>query len=97
MARQPIDEKCVPIHLGFWQYGFNATYTHPFIRVVEFNNPADEVILTGPVRNSRGNAWSLLEQHSESGIHITPKTTQSLWLGEKMDDEMAIQVMLQLE
>jgi hypothetical protein len=28
MAGQPIDEKCVPIHLGFWQYGFNATYTH---------------------------------------------------------------------
>jgi hypothetical protein len=27
MAGQPIDEKCVPIHLGFWQYGFNATYT----------------------------------------------------------------------
>jgi len=46
---------------------------------------------------SRGNAWSLFEQHSESGIRITPKTAQSLWLGEKMDDDMAIQVMLQLE
>lgn len=22
-----MDEKCVPIHSGFWQYGFNATYT----------------------------------------------------------------------
>jgi hypothetical protein len=64
---------------------------------IEFSNPAGEVILTGPARNSRGNAWSLFEQHSEAGIHITPKTAQSLWLGEKMDDDMAIQVMLQLE
>jgi hypothetical protein len=65
--------------------------------VIEFSNPAGEIILTGPARNSRGNAWSLFEQHSESGIHITPKTAQSLWLGEIMDDDMAIQVMLQLE
>jgi Domain of unknown function (DUF222)/HNH endonuclease len=65
--------------------------------VIEFSNPAGEGIPTGPARNSRGNAWSLFEQHSESGIHITPKTAQSQWLGEKMDDDMAIQVMLQLE
>jgi hypothetical protein len=65
--------------------------------VIEFSAPAGEVILTGPARNSRGNAWSLFEQHSECGIHITPKTSQSLWLGETMDDDMAIQVMLQLE
>jgi hypothetical protein len=44
-----------------------------------------------------GNAWSLFEQHSESGIHITPKTAQSLWLGEKMDDDLAVLGMLQLE
>jgi hypothetical protein len=71
--------------------------SQPTRGVIEFSNPAGEVILTGPARNSRGNAWSLFEQHSEAGIHITPKTAQSLWLGEKMDDDMAIQVMLQLE
>jgi len=65
--------------------------------MIEFTNPAGEAIPTGPARNSRGNVWSLFEQHSESGIHITPKTAQSVWLGEKMDDDMAIQVMLQLE
>jgi Domain of unknown function (DUF222)/HNH endonuclease len=65
--------------------------------VIEFTNPVGEVIPTGPAGNSRGNVWSLFEQHSTSGIHITPKTAQSLWLGEKMDDDMAIQVMLQLE
>jgi len=65
--------------------------------MIEFTNPAGEVIPTGPARNSRGNAWSLFEQHSESGIRITAKTAQSQWLGETMDDDMAIQVMLQLE
>jgi hypothetical protein len=65
--------------------------------VIEFSNPAGEGIPTGPARNSRGNAWSLFEHHNESGIHITPKTAQSQWLGEKMDDDMAVQVMLQLE
>jgi hypothetical protein len=65
--------------------------------VIEFSNPAGEIIPTGPAKNSRGNAWSLFEQHSEAGIHITPKTAQSQWLGEKMDDDMAILGMLQLE
>jgi len=27
LARQYNDESAVPIHWGFWQYGFNATYT----------------------------------------------------------------------
>jgi hypothetical protein len=71
--------------------------SQPTHGVIEFSNPAGEVILTGPARNSRGNAWSLYEQHSESGIHITPKTAQSLWLGEKMDDDLAVLGMLQLE
>jgi hypothetical protein len=71
--------------------------SQPTRGVIEFSNPAGEVIPTGPAKNSRGNAWSLFEQHSEAGIHITPKTAQSQWLGEKMDDDMAIQVMLQLE
>jgi len=65
--------------------------------VIEFSNPTGEIIPTGPPGNSRGNVWSLFEQHSTSGIHITPKTAQSLWLGEKMDDDLAVLGMLQLE
>ena len=65
--------------------------------VIEFSNPTGEIIPTGPPGNSRGNVWSLFEQHTTSGIHITPKTAQSLWLGEKMDDDLAILGMLQLE
>ena len=65
--------------------------------VIEFSNQAGEIIPTGPAMSSRGNAWSFFEQHSECGIHITPKTAQSLWLGEKMDDDLAVLGMLQLE
>jgi Domain of unknown function (DUF222)/HNH endonuclease len=64
---------------------------------IEFSNPAGEVIPTGPETRSRGNAWSLFEHHSEAGIRITPKSAQSLWLGEKMDDDLAVLGMLQLE
>ena len=64
---------------------------------IEFSTPAGEVIPTCPETRSRGNAWSLFEQHSECGILITPKTAQSLWLGEKMDDDLAVLGMLQLK
>jgi len=64
---------------------------------IEFNNPAGENIPPGPDTRSRGNLLSLFDTHAQSGIRITPKTAQSLWLGETMDDDMAIQVMLQLE
>jgi hypothetical protein len=79
------------VHEGGFSLGKSAR------GIIEFSNPAGEVILAGSETRSLGNAWSLFEQHHESGIHITPKTAQSQWLGEKMDDDMAIQVMLQLE
>jgi len=65
--------------------------------VIEFNNPAGEIIPSGPDTRSRGNFLSLFDTHAHCGIRITPKTAQSQWLGEKMDDDMAIQVMLQLQ
>jgi len=64
---------------------------------IEFSNPDGAVIPTGPSRRSRGNAMSLFEDHTDSGILITPKTAQSQWLGEKMDDDLAVLIMLQLE
>ena len=63
----------------------------------EFSNPAGKIISTGPDTRSRGNFLALFDAHADSGIRITPKTAQSQWLGEKMDDDMAIQVMLQLQ
>jgi Domain of unknown function (DUF222)/HNH endonuclease len=64
---------------------------------IEFNDPAGKIISTGPDTRSRGNFLALFDVHADSGIHITPKTAQSQWLGEAMDDDMAIQVMLQLQ
>ncbi len=64
---------------------------------IEFTNPAGAVIPTGPDTRSRGNVLSLFKTHTQSGIRITPTTSHSLWLGEKMDDELAILGMLQLE
>jgi len=64
---------------------------------IEFSNPAGASIPTGQDTRSRGNFLSLFDTHAQCGIHITPKTAQSLWLGETMDDDMAIQVMLQLQ
>ena len=58
---------------------------------------AGEIIRTGPDTRSRGNFLSLFDTHAHSGICIKPKTAQSQWLGEKMDDDMAIEVMLHLQ
>jgi len=38
---QTMDEKCVPIQSGFWQYGFNATYTPTYTRMM-VNIPAGQ-------------------------------------------------------
>ncbi len=65
--------------------------------VIEFSNPAGELIPTGPDTRSRGNFLSLFDTHAHRGIRITPKTAQSQWLGEKMDDDLAVLGMLQLE
>jgi hypothetical protein len=62
-----------------------------------FSNPAGEIIPTGPAGRSRGNVFSLFAHHAGSGIHITPKTAHSLWLGERMDDDLAVLGMQQLE
>jgi len=32
--------------------------------------------------------------HAESEIHITPDTTVTLWRGEKMDDQLAVEGLL---
>jgi len=63
----------------------------------EFSNPAGKIIPSGPDTRSRGNLLALFDTHAHCGIRITPKTAQSQWLGENMDDDMAIQVMLQLQ
>jgi len=67
------------------------------IGALEFTNPAGAVIPTGPETRCRGNVFALFSAHQQAGIQITPTTSHSLWLGEKMDDELAVLGMLQLE
>jgi hypothetical protein len=64
---------------------------------IVFSNTAGEIIPTGPQQRSRGNVIALFADHAGSGIQITPKTAQSRWLGEVMDDDLAVLGMLQLE
>jgi hypothetical protein len=86
---------CRHHHRLVHESGYGITRTSE--GAIEFSSPTGIIIPTGPCRNSRGNAQSLFEAHLGSGIVITPKTAQSQWMGEQMDDDLAILGMLQLE
>jgi hypothetical protein len=45
----------------------------------------------------RGNVFALTSKNRRSGLHITPQTGECQWGGERMDDDLAILCMLQLE
>jgi len=64
---------------------------------ISFSDPAGKDIPVCGETRSRGNVLSLFAAHEQSGIHITAETTQSEWLGEPMDDQMAVEGMLARE
>jgi hypothetical protein len=64
---------------------------------VFFTHPDGHNVPTGPDGRFRGNVLSLFTEHQQSGIHITPKTAQSLWLGERMDDQLAVEGLIYRE
>jgi len=45
----------------------------------------------------RGNVFSLVSANSQSGLNTTAETGECLWGGERMDDDLAVLCMLQLE
>jgi len=45
----------------------------------------------------RGNVFALQTANLRSGLHITSATGECCWQGEKMDDDLAVLCMLQLE
>jgi len=61
---------------------------------IHFSDAAGKMIQTGPDTRSRGNVLALFTEHEQSGIHITPKTQTPNWLGEKMDDQLAVEGLL---
>ena len=62
--------------------------------IPEFMDPAGCTIPQVGEKSFRGNVFTLARQHRESGLRITPETTVSLWEGEKMDMNMAIEGLL---
>ena len=64
---------------------------------VRFVNPEGQSIPPGGERRFRGNVFALRTRHAESGIHIKPETPFSLWRGEVMDDQLAVEGLLRLD
>jgi hypothetical protein len=75
--------------------GYSVQMTHQGIP--EFTDPAGCKIPQVGEKSLRGNVFTLARQHHESGLRITPATTVSLWEGEKMDMNMAIEGLLWLK
>jgi hypothetical protein len=61
---------------------------------IQFTNPEGKLINTDCGSNSRGNVETLFALNERQCIRITPKTSQSHWMGEKMDDQMAVEGLL---
>jgi len=62
--------------------------------VVQFTNPQGALIPVAAGGRSRGNAETLFSLNDSQCIRITPKTCQSRWMGEKMDDQLAVEGLL---
>ena len=61
---------------------------------VRFTKPDGQIMPDSGDTRSRGNVIALYSAHAASGIHITPETTHTLWCGEQMDDQMAVEGLL---
>ncbi len=47
-----------------------------------------------PAGRSRGNVDELFNLNHQRCIQLTPKSSQSRWMGEKMDDQLAVEGLL---
>ncbi|HKX56827.1 MAG TPA: HNH endonuclease, partial [Xanthomonadales bacterium] len=59
-----------------------------------FVNPQGFLIESSASGRSRGNVDSIFALNDKHGICITPKSSQSHWMGEKMDDQLAVEGLL---
>ena len=64
---------------------------------ISFTDPDGQRIPGCAATRSRGNVFALTTANTRSGIHITPRTGACRWLGERMDDDLAVLGMLQRE
>ncbi|MBS3748017.1 MAG: DUF222 domain-containing protein [Wenzhouxiangellaceae bacterium] len=73
-------------------YGVRMTAAGP-----KFTDPTGRTIPPTAETRSRGNVITLKRQNRGIGLDIGPETTIPLWEGERMDDGMAVEGLLQLE
>jgi hypothetical protein len=59
-----------------------------------FTNTQGFLIESSVAGRSRGNVDNIFALNDERGICITPKSSQSHWMGEKMDDQLAVEGLL---
>ncbi len=64
---------------------------------INFTLPDGKVIPPGPDRRFSGNVVALLNRNEEKGLNITQETIVTMWCGEKMDHQMAVQGLLKRE
>ena len=64
---------------------------------VHFTDPQGQHLPEAADTRSRGNVFALKSENRRSGLRITPQTGECQWGGERMDDDLAILGMLQLE
>jgi hypothetical protein len=62
-----------------------------------FENTTSCVYRRQADKHARGNVFDLKAANRQSGLDITPATGKCCWKGEKMDDDLAVLCMLQLE
>ena len=62
-----------------------------------FTDPSGHKLPDAGNTRSRGNVIALATANRRSGLHIAPETGECRWQGEKMDDDLAVLCMLQLE
>ena len=73
-------------------YGVRMTENGP-----KFSDPGGRKIPPVPETRFRGNVFALTRRNQSAGLEIGAETTIPLWEGERMDDGMAVEGLLQLE
>ncbi len=82
---------CSRHHHSVHEGGFTLEKVEGELR---FINTLGHVVPNSAHGRFRGNADALLGLNHECGIRITPKSAQSHWMGEKMDDQLAVEGLL---
>jgi hypothetical protein len=64
---------------------------------INFTLPDGKLIPPGPDSRFRGNAVAIKIANRENGLDITPETSIPEWYGDRMDNEMAVDMLIECE